>query len=81
MAVEDTHCGILAAVRAGLTVLGVGRRPGEETTALTDLWVETLEDPRVIRWAAERAPLRTTPPKPASAPAPTGSGLRRATAP
>ncbi|MFF4713392.1 HAD family hydrolase [Streptomyces eurythermus] len=81
LAVEDTHCGILAAARAGLTVLGAGPWPGEETAALTDLWVETLEDPRIIRWATERTPLRTSPPKPAAAPSPTGSGLQQATAP
>ncbi|MFH9656943.1 HAD family hydrolase [Streptomyces sp. NPDC017248] len=78
MAVEDTRCGILAANRAGLRVLGVGPWPGDDTAGLTDLWVETLDDPRIIRWATERTPLRTSPPKPAQAPSPTGAGLRTA---
>ncbi|MDT9685447.1 HAD family phosphatase [Streptomyces sp. TRM76323] len=67
LAVEDTHCGILAATRAGMRVLGVGPWPGEETIALTDLWVEALDDPRISGWAAERAPLRTATSLPASA--------------
>ncbi|MCS0636791.1 HAD family phosphatase [Streptomyces sp. LP05-1] len=73
LAVEDTHCGILAAVRAGLRVLGVGPWPGDETAALVDLWVETLDDPRVGGWATERAPLRATAPLPAAASRPAGA--------
>ncbi|MDO0929047.1 HAD family phosphatase [Streptomyces sp. TG1A-8] len=75
MAVEDTRCGILAAVRAGLRVLGVGPWPGDETADLVDLWVETLEDPRITGWATGRRPLLAKTPKPASESLPTGAGL------
>lgn len=54
LAVEDSACGIQSAVRAGLRVLGVGPHPGEQETALTDLWVTTLADPAVLAWAASR---------------------------
>ena len=51
LAVEDSHCGIVAAAEAGLRVLGVGPRPADETLALTDLWVESLDDPQLTAWA------------------------------
>lgn len=59
MAIEDTHCGILAAVRAGLRVVGVGPWPGEETASLVDLWAETLADPEITGWASQRSAART----------------------
>ncbi|MCS0603390.1 HAD family phosphatase [Streptomyces sp. LP11] len=61
MAVEDTRCGIVAAVRAGLRVVGAGPWPGEETASLVDLWVETLADPQISGWAAQRSSVRTPP--------------------
>ncbi|MFJ4685341.1 HAD family hydrolase [Streptomyces sp. NPDC088789] len=71
LAVEDTHCGILAAKRAGLRILGVGPWPGDETAALTDLWIDTLQDPRIREWTAQQAASRTPsqqhPPAPRSA--------------
>ncbi|MET8824628.1 HAD family phosphatase [Streptomyces sp. NPDC004610] len=80
LAVEGTQCGILAAARAGLRVLGVGPWPGAENTALTDLWVDTLKDPRLITWAAERVQAHIAWPRPVPAPAPVPSpaveGLR-----
>lgn len=54
LAVEDSHCGVEAATRAGLRVLGVGPWPGEETAALVDLWVSSLEEPRIFEWAGAR---------------------------
>ncbi|QMU76746.1 HAD family phosphatase [Streptacidiphilus sp. PB12-B1b] len=54
LAVEDSACGIRSAVSAGLRVLGVGPHPGEEETAMADLWVTTLADPALRAWAAGR---------------------------
>ena len=54
LAVEDSLCGVQSAVRAGLRVLGVGPWPGEETAAMVDLWVTTLDDPQVFEWARDR---------------------------
>jgi beta-phosphoglucomutase-like phosphatase (HAD superfamily) len=54
LAVEDSACGILSAVRAGLRVLGVGPNPGRQEAATTDLWVTTLADPALLSWAAGR---------------------------
>ncbi|MEU9335516.1 HAD family phosphatase [Streptomyces sp. NPDC048290] len=78
LAVEDTQCGILAAARAGLRVLGVGPWPGAENTALTDLWVDTLKDPRLVAWAAERVQSQIGWPKPVPSPtaAPAAEGMR-----
>lgn len=50
LAVEDSVNGLKAAVDAGLRVIGVGRRPSEEALALADLWVDTLDDPRLLAW-------------------------------
>ncbi|CAG7649521.1 HAD family hydrolase [Actinacidiphila bryophytorum] len=58
LAVEDSHCGVQAATRAGLRVLGVGPWPGEETAAMVDLWVAALDEPRIFEWASERVARR-----------------------
>lgn len=54
LAVEDSYCGVQAATRAGLRVLGVGPWPGETTAQMVDLWVEGLDEPRVREWASAR---------------------------
>jgi HAD superfamily hydrolase (TIGR01509 family) len=54
LAVEDSHCGVQSATRAGMRVLGVGPWPGEETAAMVDLWVASLDEPKVFEWAAAR---------------------------
>jgi HAD superfamily hydrolase (TIGR01509 family) len=54
LAVEDSDCGVQAAVRAGMRVLGVGPWPGEETAARVDLWVTALDEPRIFEWASAR---------------------------
>ncbi|WP_037915059.1 HAD family hydrolase [Actinacidiphila yeochonensis] len=51
LAVEDSACGVRAAVQAGLRVLGVGPWPGEDLAESVDLWVERLDDPAVTAWA------------------------------
>jgi HAD superfamily hydrolase (TIGR01509 family) len=50
LAVEDSGCGIRAAVSAGLRVLGVGPWPGDDLAESVDLWVERLDDPEVAAW-------------------------------
>jgi beta-phosphoglucomutase-like phosphatase (HAD superfamily) len=50
LAVEDSLCGIRSAVSAGMPVIGVGARPSRESTALADVWVESLEDPELRAW-------------------------------
>ncbi|MEU3460696.1 HAD family phosphatase [Streptomyces sp. NPDC006733] len=60
LAIEDSHCGVLAAQRAGMRVLGTGPRPADATAALTDLWVDSLDDPRVQQWAHTRIPALAT---------------------
>jgi len=54
LAVEDSHCGVQSAARAGMRILGVGPWPGEETAAMVDLWVASLDEPQVFEWARER---------------------------
>ena len=54
LAVEDSHCGVQSAARAGLRILGVGPCAGEETAAMVDLWVTTLDEPQVFEWARDR---------------------------
>ncbi|WP_069816596.1 HAD family hydrolase [Streptomyces sp. TP-A0874] len=54
LAIEDSLCGIRSAVRAGMRVLGVGPHPDEESLALVDLWVPSLDDPRLLAWAKSR---------------------------
>ncbi|WP_329176358.1 MULTISPECIES: HAD family hydrolase [unclassified Streptomyces] len=54
LAVEDSYCGVQSATRAGLRVLGVGPWPGEEIADMVDLWVATLDEPRIFEWASER---------------------------
>jgi HAD superfamily hydrolase (TIGR01509 family) len=56
LAVEDSHCGIEAAGRAGMRILGVGPWPAERTVALVDLWVRSLDAPEVRGWAGDRVP-------------------------
>ncbi len=56
LAVEDSLVGLQAAAAAGLRVLGVGPRPGEEALALTDLWVSSLADRDLLAWADGRRP-------------------------
>ncbi|MFI6703605.1 HAD family hydrolase [Streptomyces sp. NPDC050509] len=56
LAVEDSHCGIEAAERAGMRILGVGPWPDERTMALVDLWVRSLDEPEVCGWAGDRVP-------------------------
>ncbi|MFJ6214719.1 HAD family hydrolase [Streptomyces sp. NPDC092296] len=58
LAVEDSRCGIEAAVQAGLRVLGVGPQPSAELAALVDLWVPTLAEPRLVAWAERLGPQR-----------------------
>ncbi|MBM9508696.1 HAD family hydrolase [Actinacidiphila acididurans] len=54
LAVEDSRAGVLAAAAAGLRVLGVGPWPGEDLAARVDLWVTSLDEPRVFEWASAR---------------------------
>lgn len=58
LAVEDSYCGVKAAIRAGLRILGVGSWPGEEVAAMVDLWVASLDEPRIFEWASERVARR-----------------------
>jgi HAD superfamily hydrolase (TIGR01509 family) len=58
LAVEDSTCGVEAATRAGLRIMGVGPWPGEEAAASVDLWVGSLDDPHVFEWASERVARR-----------------------
>lgn len=58
LAVEDSFCGVRAATRAGMRVLGVGPWPGEETAAMVDLWVPSLDEPQIFEWARERVARR-----------------------
>ncbi|WP_039936484.1 MULTISPECIES: HAD family hydrolase [Streptomyces] len=55
LAVEDSHCGFLSASRAGLRVLGVGPRKPVDERPPVDLWVSTLADPDLLKWAESRA--------------------------
>ncbi|WP_371476434.1 HAD family hydrolase [Kitasatospora sp. NBC_00315] len=54
LAVEDSYCGIRAAGRAGLRILGVGAHPSEEEAAAVDLWVPDLAEPGLVDWAKSR---------------------------
>ncbi|WP_433893843.1 HAD family hydrolase [Streptomyces sp. CA-111067] len=58
LAVEDSECGVSAAVAAGMRVMGVGPWPGEEVAARVDLWVGSLDEPHVFEWAGERVARR-----------------------
>jgi HAD superfamily hydrolase (TIGR01509 family) len=58
LAVEDSSSGVQAATRAGLRVLGVGPWPGEDVAAMVDLWVASLDEPRIFEWASERVRTR-----------------------
>ncbi|MGW8671693.1 HAD family hydrolase [Streptomyces niveus] len=60
LAVEDSLCGVEAASRAGMRILGVGPWPGERTTAMVDLWVSSLAEPNLSRWADARIPQQVT---------------------
>ncbi|MEV8344320.1 HAD family hydrolase [Streptomyces niveus] len=60
LAVEDSLCGVEAASRAGMRILGVGPWPGERTTAMVDLWVSSLAEPNLARWADARIPQQAT---------------------
>ncbi|MGW6306990.1 HAD family hydrolase [Streptomyces niveus] len=60
LAVEDSLCGVEAASRAGMRILGVGPWPGERTTAMVDLWVSSLAEPNLSRWADARIPQQAT---------------------
>lgn len=55
LAVEDSACGVRAAVRAGLRVMGVGPWPEQGAATSVDLWVDRLDDPDVLAWAGRRA--------------------------
>ncbi|GAA2321817.1 HAD family phosphatase [Streptomyces violaceusniger] len=55
LAVEDSHCGFLSASRAGLRVLGVGPRKPVDEPPPVDVWVSTLADPDLVKWADSRA--------------------------
>jgi HAD superfamily hydrolase (TIGR01509 family) len=59
LAVEDSSCGVEAALRAGARVLGVGPWPGEQTAAMVDLWVASLGDPQILDWTRARVAHRT----------------------
>ncbi|GHF96158.1 HAD family hydrolase [Streptomyces thermodiastaticus] len=54
LAVEDSVNGMKAAVAAGLRVVGLGPRPATQDAALADLWVDSLDDPALMDWAASR---------------------------
>ncbi len=56
LALEDSVSGLKAAATAGLRVIGVGPRPAPEAVALADLWVDALDDPRLLAWAQTRPP-------------------------
>ncbi|MFF4169515.1 HAD family hydrolase [Streptomyces sp. NPDC001744] len=56
LAVEDSLTGIESARRAGLRVLGVGPRPGEEDASRADLWVTTLHSPVLLAWVRGQVP-------------------------
>ncbi|KPC90122.1 hydrolase, partial [Streptomyces sp. NRRL F-6602] len=56
LAVEDSLTGIESARRAGLRVLGVGPRPGEEDASRADLWVTTLHSPVLLAWVRAHVP-------------------------
>ncbi|MBD0734913.1 HAD family hydrolase [Streptomyces sp. CBMA29] len=58
LAVEDSACGVEAAVRGGLRVVGVGPWPGEDVAARVDLWVATLDEPGIFEWATRRVAQR-----------------------
>ncbi len=55
LAVEDSACGVQAARRAGLRILGVGPWPGNRVVGDVDLWVDRLDDRDVTAWAERRA--------------------------
>lgn len=76
LAVEDSACGIEAALRAGLHTMGVGPWPGEDLAATVDLWVASLDDPHIFTWSSRPhsrpSGQRQTVPPPAEETAATG---------
>ncbi|MFD3972540.1 HAD family hydrolase [Streptomyces cyaneofuscatus] len=48
LAVEDSFTGIESARRAGLRVVGVGKRPADGRESTVDLWVPTLHAPELL---------------------------------
>ncbi|WNI17981.1 HAD family hydrolase [Actinacidiphila sp. ITFR-21] len=60
LAVEDSGCGVEAASRAGLRILGVGPWPGEEVADRVDLWVRSLDEPEIFDWASRRVSRQLT---------------------
>ncbi|MGW4203618.1 HAD family hydrolase [Streptomyces sp. NPDC004726] len=52
LAVEDSLCGVRSAVSAGMPVIAVGGAPAPDVLALADAWVDSLETPGLVRWAA-----------------------------
>ncbi|AEW98985.1 HAD family hydrolase [Streptantibioticus cattleyicolor] len=69
LAVEDSDCGVRAAVAAGLRVLRVGPRPPTEDSGDADLWVPSLDHSKLLAWADSR-PSRRTLRHPAPTPGP-----------
>jgi HAD superfamily hydrolase (TIGR01509 family) len=57
LAVEDSACGVQAAVAAGLRVLGVSGLPPADGAG-ADWWVATLAEPELTAWAESRLPDR-----------------------
>ncbi|WP_123531152.1 HAD family phosphatase [Streptomyces sp. 840.1] len=54
LAVEDSLTGMESARRAGLRVLGLGPCPPGPQAEQADLWVESLADRELVRWARSR---------------------------
>ncbi|MFF3171506.1 HAD family hydrolase [Streptomyces sp. NPDC057900] len=52
LAVEDSFTGMESARRAGLRVIGIGPRPDGAEAGLADLWVHSLADKELVRWAS-----------------------------
>ncbi len=50
LAIEDSLTGMEAARRAGLRVVGVGRRPQGDGAAMADLWLPALHAPELLAW-------------------------------
>jgi HAD superfamily hydrolase (TIGR01509 family) len=51
LAIEDSLTGVEAAHRAGLQVLGLGRRPQADGAARAHLWLPALHAPELLAWA------------------------------
>ncbi|MFD0019864.1 HAD family hydrolase [Streptomyces sp. NPDC058382] len=54
LAVEDSITGMESAHRAGLRVIGIGTPPQGSDADPADLWVTSLADRELVRWARSR---------------------------